>query len=128
MSLPVRVPTNSTVRSSISFATMRWMLVPSSQFVKIRFGKISSVDAWAVLTGLLLVSVVGAIDKDELGRILDEVFDALPIKSDLADVAEIVPAAATQVDIPMAIPQAVIRFAGKGLKRSDRSACWIAVS
>ena len=46
-------------------------------------------------------------------------FDALPIKSDLADVAEVAPAAATQVDIPMAIPQAVIRFAGKGLKRSD---------
>ena len=67
----------------------------------------------------LKIAVVGAIDAATLGKVLDEVFGDLPEKADLKPVAETVPAAAAPVDIAMGIPQTVISFAGKGLKRAD---------
>jgi zinc protease len=68
----------------------------------------------------LKIAVVGAIGSADLGRLLDEAFADLPIKADLAPVAETAPAAAAPpVDIAMTIPQTIIRFGGKGLKRND---------
>ena len=67
----------------------------------------------------LKVAVVGAIDGVALGKLLDDVFGDLPIKSDLAEVPETMPLAERRLDIPMAIPQTIIRFGGKGLKRND---------
>ena len=67
----------------------------------------------------LKVAVVGAIDAAALGRLLDDVFGDLPIKSALVDVPETMPLSDRRLDIPMTIPQTVIRFGGKGLKRSD---------
>jgi zinc protease len=67
----------------------------------------------------LRVAVVGAIDGVALGKLLDDVFGDLPIKSDLADVPETMPLADRHLAIPMAIPQTIIRFGGKGLKRND---------
>jgi zinc protease len=67
----------------------------------------------------LKVAVVGAIDPASLGRLLDDVFGDLPIKSELAEVSETMPLSDRHLDIPMAIPQTVIRFGGKGLKRND---------
>ena len=51
--------------------------------------------------------------------LLDEVFGDLPIKSDLVAVPRRRRVAAGSSTSPMAIPQTVIRFAGKGLKRND---------
>jgi zinc protease len=67
----------------------------------------------------LKVAVVGAIDAAALGRLLDDVFGDLPIKSDLTDVPETIPLADRRLDIAMTIPQTVIRFGGRGLKRND---------
>jgi zinc protease len=67
----------------------------------------------------LRVAVVGAIDPVALGQLLDDVFGDLPIKSDLAEVPETMPLADRRLDIAMAIPQTIIRFGGKGLKRND---------
>lgn len=67
----------------------------------------------------LKVAVVGAIDAATLGPMLDRIFGDLPEKARLNPVPEIAPADAAAIDIDMTIPQTVIRFVGKGLKRSD---------
>lgn len=67
----------------------------------------------------LKIAVVGAIDAATLGKVLDEVFGDLPAKPDLKPVGDTAPAASAPVDIAMGIPQTVISFAGKGLKRDD---------
>lgn len=64
--------------------------------------------------------VVGAIDPDTLARKLDEVFGALPAKSDLKDVALKAPSGVgTRQVIDLDIPQASIRFGAAGLARTD---------
>lgn len=67
----------------------------------------------------LKVAVVGSINAADLGKLLDEVFGDLPVKADLQPVAETAPAMAAPAEIAMSIPQTVIRFGGKGLKRND---------
>ncbi len=67
----------------------------------------------------LKVAVVGAINAADLGKLLDDVFGDLPIKAELQPVAETAPATASPAAIAMTIPQTVIRFGGKGLKRND---------
>jgi len=67
----------------------------------------------------LKIAVVGAIDADTLAGMLDDIFGDLPIKANLAGIAEVTPASRGEIDVPMAIPQTVIQIAGKGLKRDD---------
>jgi zinc protease len=67
----------------------------------------------------LKVAVVGAIDAATLGAMLDEVFADLPAAADLAPIAEAAPPKSARIDVPLAIPQTLIRFAGPGLKRND---------
>ena len=67
----------------------------------------------------LKVAVVGAIDAKELAILLDEAFGDLPVKANRVGIAEVHPVVGADIAIPMAIPQTVIRFAGKGLKRDD---------
>ena len=67
----------------------------------------------------LKIAVVGAIDARRLGDLLDAVFGDLPAKAELRPVAETAPAAPGAVDVTMAIPQTIIQFASKGLKRND---------
>jgi zinc protease len=67
----------------------------------------------------LKVAVVGAIDPESLGRMLDRVFGALPAKAKLVTVPDVVPITSARIDIAMNIPQTVLSFAAKGLKRDD---------
>lgn len=69
--------------------------------------------------GELKVGVVGAIDAETLGKVLDTVFGKLPDQPKLTDVPEITPVAGARTTEKMAIPQTVIRFGGAGLKRAD---------
>jgi len=68
----------------------------------------------------MVVSVIGDIDADELGRLLDKTFLKLPENPDLSfpnDVEE-VKGPILKV-IPLDIPQSVVVFGGNGIKRED---------
>jgi zinc protease len=67
----------------------------------------------------LKIAVVGAVDAATLAPLLDQIFGDLPAKADLKPVPEVAIAGPERRDIDMAIPQTIIRFAGKGLKRDD---------
>ena len=67
----------------------------------------------------LKVAVVGDIDEARLGRLLDDVFGDLADKPDLAEVADIKPAAGTIKVIEMPVPQSVAVFGFEGIARDD---------
>ena len=67
----------------------------------------------------LKVAVVGDIDAATLGPMLDAIFSDLPVKANRIGVADVAPREAKAIDVPMAIPQAIIQVAGNGLKRDD---------
>jgi zinc protease len=67
----------------------------------------------------LSVAVVGDIDAATLGPMLDKMFGDLPVKANRVGIAEAAPREAESIDVPMAIPQAIIQIAGNGLKRDD---------
>jgi zinc protease len=69
--------------------------------------------------GNLKIGVVGNIDPDTLGRLLDSTFGKLPVEAKLTPVADVQPVAGAAVSIDMAIPQTIIRFGGDGLLRHD---------
>jgi len=68
----------------------------------------------------LVISVVGDIDAEELGKALDKLFGDLPAQSDLATVAEAKPplGPAREV-IVMDVPQSVAQFGHRGVARQD---------
>ncbi len=68
---------------------------------------------------ILKIAVVGAIDEQKLGTVLDQIFGSLPAKAELTAVTETPPAAGNRVDVDMDIPQSVLRFGGGALKRDD---------
>ncbi len=68
----------------------------------------------------LKVAVVGDVDPDTLGKLLDNTFGALPAKANLVPVPEIEAAKPPQrAFVPLDVPQTVITFGGPGVKRSD---------
>jgi zinc protease len=68
----------------------------------------------------LTVAVVGDIDADALGRLLDATFGALPAKGDLAPVPQATLATnANRVFVPLDVPQTNILFGGPSIKRDD---------
>lgn len=68
----------------------------------------------------LTVAVVGDIDAQTLGNILDKVFGDLPEKPDLKQVPEAKPIfGPTEKIIEMNVPQSVVHFGHQGLKRKD---------
>jgi len=68
----------------------------------------------------LLVTVVGDIDAETLGRKLDEVFGALPLNSTLARVSEASPPLGpTREIILMDVPQSVAQFGHRAFSRKD---------
>jgi zinc protease len=68
----------------------------------------------------LVVAVVGAIDAETLGPILDKVFGALPAEPKLKPVADLWPQNVGQTDVvEMDIPQTTIVFGRGALKRDD---------
>jgi len=68
----------------------------------------------------LVISVVGDIDAEALGRTLDHLFGGLPEKSALEPIAEAdPPLGPTREIIQMDVPQSVAQFGHRGIARKD---------
>ncbi len=68
----------------------------------------------------LVISVVGDIDAETLGKALDHVFGDLPLHSALAPVADAnPPLGPTREIIEMDVPQSVAQFGHRGIARKD---------
>jgi zinc protease len=68
----------------------------------------------------LVVSVVGDIDAEELGKALDKIFGDLPAKSELSAVADANPTQGPKREvIVMDVPQSVAQFGLRGVSRHD---------
>ena len=67
----------------------------------------------------LHVAVVGAIDEERLGTVLDEIFGGLPAKADLRTVNDVAPRVGEDTHVDLALPQTIIRIGGAGMKRDD---------
>jgi zinc protease len=68
----------------------------------------------------LKIAVVGDVDADTLGKLLDQTFGGLPAKADLVAVPEVVAAKPPQkVSVTLDVPQTVVTFGSPGIKRDD---------
>jgi len=68
----------------------------------------------------LVISVVGDIDPETLGKALDHLFGDLPLNSELAPVADAnPPLGPTREIIEMDVPQSVAQFGHRGIPRKD---------
>ena len=68
----------------------------------------------------LRIAVVGDVDADTLGKLLDKTFGGLQAKARLAPVADIVAAKPPQrAFIPLDVPQTTVTFGGPGILRHD---------
>ncbi|HRK18696.1 MAG TPA: pitrilysin family protein [Hyphomicrobiaceae bacterium] len=69
----------------------------------------------------LNVVVVGDITSAEASAMVDDIFGALPAKSDLVKVADVAPKAAEKlVVVDMPVPQSVARFGSGAMMRKDK--------
>ena len=68
----------------------------------------------------LRIAVVGDVDADTLGKLLDKTFGALPAKSNLTPIPDVQAAKPPQrAFIPLDVPQTVVTFGGPGIRRHD---------
>ena len=68
----------------------------------------------------LRIAVVGDVDPDTLGKLLDKAFGGLQAKARLTPVADIVAAKPPQrAFVPLDVPQTVITFGGPGIRRAE---------
>jgi zinc protease len=68
----------------------------------------------------LRIAVVGDVDADTLGKLLDKTFGGLPAKASLTAVAEVEAAKPPQrAFVPLDVPQTVVTFGGPGIRRHD---------
>jgi zinc protease len=68
----------------------------------------------------LKVAVVGDVDADTLGKLLDRTFGSLPAKAKLTPVPDVEAAKPPQhAFIPLDVPQTVVTFGGPGIRRHD---------
>ncbi len=68
----------------------------------------------------LRIAVVGDVDADTLGKLLDRTFGALPAKASLTPVTDVQAARPPQrAFIPLDVPQTVVTFGGPGIRRQD---------
>lgn len=71
--------------------------------------------------GGLKIGVVGDIDAERLGKLLDEVFGALPAEPKLSEIPRVEPTKGPVREvIDMKIPQTVMQFGFRGLAREDK--------
>jgi zinc protease len=69
----------------------------------------------------LKIAIVGDIDLETAGKLLDSTFGALPAKADIKPVANVVPQGmGRRIVVDLDVPQAVVMFGGPGVARSDR--------
>jgi zinc protease len=68
----------------------------------------------------LRIAVVGDVDADTLGKLLDKTFGALPAKANLTAVADVTAAKPPQrAFVALDVPQTVVTFGGPGIRRHD---------
>jgi zinc protease len=68
----------------------------------------------------LKIAVVGDVDADTLGKLLDRTFGGLPAKASLTPVPDVEAAKPPQrAFIPLDVPQTVVTFGGPGFRRHD---------
>ncbi len=68
----------------------------------------------------LRIAVVGDVDADTLGKLLDKTFGGLPAKASLTAIAEVEAAKPPQrAFVPLDVPQTVVTFGGPGIRRHD---------
>jgi zinc protease len=68
----------------------------------------------------LRIAVVGDVDPDTLGKLLDKTFGSLPAKASLTPVPDVEAARPPQrIFIPLDVPQTVVTFGGPGIGRHD---------
>jgi zinc protease len=67
----------------------------------------------------LKVAIVGDIDSEQAGVMLDALFGDLPVKANRTGIADVAPGAAQTIDVAIPVPQSVIQIAGNGLMRDD---------
>jgi zinc protease len=74
----------------------------------------------ALARDTLKLAVVGDIDAETAGKLIDRTFGALPAKAELAAVADVVPQGLGRtIVVHLDVPQAVVTFGGPGIARSD---------
>lgn len=67
----------------------------------------------------LKIGVVGAIDAETLGPLLDKIFASLPETGDLTPIEDVVPTTGGHVEKQLPVPQTTLMFGLEGLKRTD---------
>lgn len=68
----------------------------------------------------LRIGVVGDIDAETLGKLLDKTFGGLPARASLTSIADVQAAKPPQrTFIPLDVPQTVVTFGGPGIRRHD---------
>jgi zinc protease len=68
----------------------------------------------------LRIAVVGDVDADTLGKLLDKTFGALPAKASLTAIADVDATKPPQrAFVPLDVPQTVVTFGGPGVRRAD---------
>jgi zinc protease len=68
----------------------------------------------------LRVAVVGDVDADTLGKLLDHTFGGLPAKASLTPVPDIeVGKPPQRAFVPLDVPQTIVTFGGPGIRRND---------
>jgi zinc protease len=73
-----------------------------------------------IARGGLRIAVVGDVDADTLGKLLDKTFGGLPAKASLTPVPDVMAAKPPQrAFIPLDVPQTVVTFGGPGIRRHD---------
>src|SRR5438876_4599750 len=68
----------------------------------------------------LKIAVVGDIDADSAGRLIDSTFGSLPAKSQRREIADATPQGlGRRIVVDLDVPQAVVTFGGAGIARHD---------
>jgi zinc protease len=68
----------------------------------------------------LKIAIVGDIDSQAAGELLDRTFGSLPIRAELTPIASVVAQGlGRRIVIPLDVPQAVVHFGGPGISRGD---------
>ena len=68
----------------------------------------------------LTISIVGDVDADSAGKLIDRAFGALPKTGDLKPIATAAPqGVGRRIVVPVDVPQAVVTFGGNGIQRHD---------
>ncbi|WP_163160707.1 insulinase family protein [Bradyrhizobium uaiense] len=68
----------------------------------------------------LRIAVVGDVDPETLGKLLDKTFGSLPAKAELTPITDVVATKPPQrAFVPLDVPQTVVTFGGPGINRHD---------